>query len=516
MRRKVFSRQFLYSDIAILCYLALFKLILHLLFIENYGYFRDEFYYIACSDHLALGYVDHPPLSIIVLWISRGILGDSLLAIRFFPALSGALVVLLTGLMVRKLGGSRFSQFLAAIAVIAAPAYLSRNSFFSMNSFDLLFWVLAAYIIIRLVIDENPRLWVLLGLVIGLGLLNKISVLWFGFGLVVGILLTQYRKALRTRWPWFAGIIAFLLFLPHILWQIKYDWPTLEFIQRATSEKMATISPLQFIVEQILSLNPVSLPIWLIGLVYCFVSKDGKRFRILGFIYLVVFLLLIISKRSRPGYLDPAYPMLFAFGALVIEKFIRGQNWNWLKLVFGFALIVSGIIMAPLGMPILPVKEYIKYTRTIGVGPSTHERKEVDKLPQHYADMHGWENMVATIARVYNRLSMENQSKCVIYANNYGEAGAVDFLGWKYNLPKAICGHNNYWLWGPGEATGEVVIRLGGPSIESLRQDYREVELAEVFRCEYCMPYENNMPIYICKGLYAPLKDVWPTVKHYD
>jgi hypothetical protein len=268
-------------------------------------------------------------------------------------------------------------------------------------------------------------------------------------------------------------------------------------------------------VQQIMSMHPFTFPVWFAGLTYFLVSKTVKRFRILSIIYLTVFLILAINKNSKAEYLTPLFPMLFAAGGFVIEKFIQRFNLNWFKSVAVALLIIGGIVTAPLAIAILPVEKYIAYTQSIGMTPSTPERKELNKLPQHYADMFGWEKMVAAVAEAYDILTPEEKMKCAIIMNNYGEAGAIDFFGQKYNLPKAISGHNNYWLWGPQNATGEVVIRLGG-SLDAIREAYKEVIQAGIFKDEYCMPYENNSPVYICKNRRAPLKDDWAEFKHFE
>ncbi len=518
MNKKLLGHEILTSDTAILMYLALVKLVIHLATngFSAYGFFRDEFYYLACSEHFALGYVDQPPLSIGLLAISRWVLGDSLVAIRFLPALAGAMVVFLTGQMVKELGGKRFAQVTAALSVIAVPMYLGINNLYSMNSFDMVFWALSGYLLILIIKRGDNRLWLLLGLVLGLGLLNKISVLWLGFGLMVGLILTRQRKTLITKGPWLTLLIAALLFLPHILWQIANSWPTLEFIRNATGEKMAGKSPVEFVVDQILIMNPALFPIWLIGLGYYFISQKGRCFSLLGWIYVIVLLLLLINQKSRSGYLAPAYSMLFAAGAIVVERFIHHFKLRWLKPVLIIHIVMGGFFIAPITLPVLPVETYIAYAKRIGMEPSTEEKKEVGKLPQYYADMHGWEKMVETVAGVYHGLSPEEQSQCDIFAGNYGEAGAIDFLGRKYHLPKASSGHNNYWLWGPQNANAQVVIHLGGPSGETLAGLYRKVQVADTFRCEYCMPYENNIPIYLCKEPCFSLKQIWLRMKHYE
>ena len=491
------------------------KLLLHLVTYRGYGFFRDEFYYIACSQRLAFGYVDQPPLSLVLLRAVRALFGDSLFAVRLLPAVAGAGTILLTGLMARRLGGGRFAQALAMVAALAAPIYLGLDQFYSMNAFDLLFWSAAAYILIRIFEGADPRLWLLLGVVLGLGLENKISVLWLGFGLLAGLLASSHRRLLLTAWPWIAGGLAALLFLPHLLWQVANGWPTLEFIRNATSEKMAVINPLDFIQSQILMMNPLTLPIWLAGLGWFLVGKEGRRFRPLGWIYVVVLVVLLLPGTSRAGYLAPAYTWLLAAGALVLERLFARWGRGWLERLSIGLLVLGGAALAPFALPILPVETYIDYAAALGIGPSTAERKELTSLPQHYADMHGWDRIVETVAGVYDRLSPEEQKKAVFFTFNYGDAGAIDLLGRARGLPPALSGHNNYWLWGPRGYTGEIVIVLGSTE-ESLSRRFERVERAATVDCGYCMPYENNRPVWVCRGMREPLAAIWPGLKHYD
>jgi hypothetical protein len=497
--------------------LALVKMFIHLAvnISGGYGIFRDEFYYLACTEHMDWGYVDQPPFSIAMLWLNKLLFGDSLFAIRLLPAVIGAAVVFMAGLMTKELGGKKFAQALAAISVIAAPQILGVNSNYSMNSFDLLFWTLSFYFIIRIMKEDNPKHWLLLGVVLGLGLLNKISVLWLGAGLVIGLLLTPNRKMILTRRVWTAAGIALLIFLPYIIWQVVYGFPTLEFMKNAITNKYVEVSPLKMLIEQVLNMNPLTFLIWTSALVYFLTSKTVKQFRILPIIYLTVFLILVINKNSKSEYLGPIFPMLFALGSFTLEKFIIRYNWDWLRSVFLTILIISGIVFSPFAIAVLPVETYIGYAQALGITPSTSEKKKIARLPQFYADMFGWKELSATIADAYNTLTPEEKSKCAIFCNNYGEAGAIDYFGGEYGLPKAISSHNNYWLWGPRDAKGEVVIRISG-SKTAMLESYKEVKQVGLFTNEYCMPYENNMPIYICKDRRTPLKDDWVRMKHYD
>jgi 4-amino-4-deoxy-L-arabinose transferase-like glycosyltransferase len=378
--------------IGLLLAFAITKVLLHLVTSPGYGYFRDEFYYLACSDRLALGYVDQPPLSIFLLSLQRTFLGDSLPALRFLPAVAGGITVLLTGLMARQLGGNRFAQVLAMLAVFAAPIYLGTNHVYSMNSFNLMFWAWAAYLLIRLLKEPKPYLWLLLGLALGLGLQNKIAILWLGFGFSIGFLFTSARRYLLTPWPWITAVLAGVIFLPHILWQIQNDWPTIEFMRNATGLKMVPVPPLDFLVGQIRSMNPVLLPIWLSGLIFFFFARGGRDFRLLGWTWLAVFVLLMLSGTSRAGYMAPGYTWLFAGGAVAIERLFERfgeQAASILETVASLIVLAGGIALAPLALPVLPVESYIAYAQRLGGRRIIKKRKELAELPQFYADMHG-------------------------------------------------------------------------------------------------------------------------------
>ena len=494
------------------------KLLIHLLTAQGYGYFRDELYYLACADHLAFGYVDQPPLSIFLLWLVRSLFGDSVFALRLLPAVAGAVTVWLVGLITRELGGRGFAQALAMLAAIAAPIYLGLDHVYSMNALDLVFWPLAALLLIRVLQEPSRNRWLLLGLVLGLGLENKISILWLGFGILMGLLLTRQRRLLATPGPWLAGGVALLVFLPHLVWQVLHDWPTLEFMARATGEKMAAKSALPFLAEQIRVLNPTTLPIWLAGLIFLLTAKSVERFRPLAWIWITVFLLLVLSGSSRASYLAPAYTWLFAAGAVFWEGLcerLRVPYGQLLRPALVAPVVISGVVLSPMALPVLDVENYVAYSQALGFAPSTDERKELAELPQFYADMHGWESIVETVASVYDTLSPEEQNVAAVFTGNYGEAGAIDLLGRRRALPVAVSGHNNYWLWGPRGWTGEVVIVIGGDK-EGLGEIFEEVELAARTDCGYCMPYENDQPVWICRGLQAPIDELWPELKHFD
>ena len=495
---------------------ALVKLVLHLATSNGYGYFRDELYYLACAARLDWGYVDHPPLSVALLALNRVLLGDSLPALRFLPAVAGAAVVFVTGLIARDLGGGRFAQALACLCALVAPVYLALSHFFSMNVFDVLLWTLGSWLVVRIVRLESPRLWPALGVVVGLGLLNKLSMLWFVGGLGLGLVATRERRVLVTRGPALAAVVAAVFFLPHVLWQLRHGFPTLEFMHNATSYKMASVSVRKFLGDQLLVMNPLNALVWTSGLVIALRGREGSVGRILGVSYLAVFALLAASGTARAAYLAPAYPPLFALGAIGIERVTStGAHARWARVALVTLLVLGGAALLPLAVPVLPVARFASYSAALGQSPRTEERKQMGELPQLFADMFGWPELAAEVARVYRALTPEEQARASVYTQNYGEAGAIDFFGPRLGLPPAISGHNNYWLWGPGERPADPLIIVGG-DVEDHRRSFEEVTPAGRHTCAYCMPYESDLTIWVARRPKAPLAEIWPQVKHYD
>jgi hypothetical protein len=490
---------------------ALAEIALQLSAITQYGYFRDELYYLASTWHLDWGYVEHPPLSIALLALVRFTFGDSLIALRALPALAGAATVVVTGMIARRLGGGWFAQGLACLAALLAPAFLGTNHVYSMNSIDLLLWTLAVWLLVVILREATITRWAWLGVLLGLGLLNKISMLWLGMGIGVGFLLT-HRRVLQTGGPYLAAAIAGALFVPHLLWQVTNGWPTLEFMRNATAVKMVAVGWGEFAIKQLLEMGPGNAPVWLAGLGFALLAPRARRFRILAWIYLSVAALLLLGGRSRASYLAVAYPMLLALGGVAWERASAGR-W-WLRLPVTGLVVASGLLTAPFALPVLDVETFIAYQTTLGMRPSTEERHEVGPLPQHYADMFGWEELVGLVDTAYQRLTPEERAHCRVFGQNYGEAGAVDVLGRRRGLPRAMSGHNSYWLWGPGDFDGSVLIIIGGDREDNARF-FEDIEIVGQTRSRYAMPYERGLDVSIARRPRAVLREAWPMLKHF-
>jgi hypothetical protein len=382
-----------------------------------------------------------------------------------------------------------------------------------MNAFEPLFWMGCAYILIRMIKTGNQKLWLAFGALAGVGLENKHSMLIFGFALVAGLLLTKERKLLNTPWLWVAGLLAFALFAPNLLWNIRHHFPFLEIQANIrNSQRNVALPPLRFLVEEILAMLPPSLPVWAVGLWYFLFDRAGKPFRALGWAF-AISAAIVMTLDPRIYYLFPAFPMLLAAGAVQWELWLARPGLRWIKVAYPALIILMGIALAPLAVPVLPVPVYISYTQAIHLQQPRIENGRLGPLPQLFADQFGWDEMARTVAGVYNNLPPDVRSKTAIFAQNYGQAGAIDFFGPKYGLPKAISGHQNYFLWGPRGYTGESVIVMDDTQ-ENLETLFASVQKVGRVDHPYSMPYQH-FDVFYCRRMKQPLKELWPGIKRW-
>ncbi len=460
----------------IVLFLAFLNFLLHLYFNNQYGYFRDEFDYLACGDHLAWGYVDQPPVVPFLIKISRLLLGDSLRSIRIVPALATSAAVILTAMITREIGGRRFAIVLSALAFIAVPVYLNDGSVMTTNCL------------------EPPVL---------------------GFGMVVGLLLTEHRRVLTGKWIWLGGAIAFLVFLPNFLWNVQNHWPFVQLMHNIKADgRDVVLSPTAYFAQQILIIHPLLAPMWITGLLAFLFSARLKPYRFLGWCYLACFTVFVVLQ-GKNYYLGPIYPAYLAAGAVVIESYTARSRQVWLKPMLVVLVLAGGAWLAPVVMPVLPVDQFISYMDHLPFKVPRSEHSHMRAiLPQHFADEFGWDEMVATVNKAYRRLSPEERPGCGILAQNYGQAGAIDFLGRRYGLPPALSGHQTYFLWGPRGYSGNCLIVLDD-SRETLEGYFEHVEyVGKSTDNPYAM--EREIPVFICRGArFGTLADIWPRLKKW-
>jgi len=491
------------------------KVLIHALsgWLLAWGYMTDELYFLDSVDRLDWGFVDHPPLSVALLAPVRAVLGDSLPAIRLLPALLGAATVVLTGILARELGGGRVAQGLAALAVVTCPVYLALTNYYSMNPIEQALWPLCMLLVLHILGGGSRGWWIVLGALLGIGMLNKVSMMWFGLGLAVGLVLTPHRRWLLTPWPWLAGAITLVLFSPYLWWNAQHGWPFLEFSRNAAAEKVGAVTPLDFVLQQVLSMGPNAAPLWLGGLVFMFASASQRRSRPLAWLFVTVAALLIASGSARPHYLAPAFPIGFAAGGRLAEWLGTRSYTRWVPGVAVFLLLLGFAVGWPLAIPLLSPAATVRYQDALGIRPR-EERERGGLLPMHLGLYLHADALLGPLRTVYESLSPEEQGRVEILTGSFGETGAVNVLGRPLGLPRSIGRHNSYGLWGPGAATGDLMIVVHGDENE-LREWFTECEKRAVIDCPYCMEQMNSQGIYVCRHARRPLAELWPSLKVY-
>ena len=502
------------SGTAIVFYVASVRILLYFIAAPNYGYFRDELYYLACGEHPAWGYVDQPPLIGWISWLLQHTIGTSLWALRLLPALACAASVTLAGFLARELGGRRWAMFLAALAAMVAPVMLALSHLFTMNAFDPLLWTALGYAVVRIVKTGNERMWVAVGILAGVSILSKYGVVFWLSGLVIGVLLTPLRQSLRHVWFWLGCGIATAIALPNFLWQWRHQFPFLQLMHNVRqNHRDIALGPIAFLQAQAQMLGFVAAILVPCALLFFF-SRQGRPFRALGWAY-VVFLAEMMVLRGKMYYLAPVYPMMFAAGAVWVESATVRPLWVWVKPALAVGIAGISGLLAPTLLPILSVPAFLAYERKLGIEQQKFENQPQGVLPQIYADMFGWEQIAQRVAAYYHTLPPEEQEKTAIFVNNYGDGGAIDFFGPKYGLPKAIGGHQNYWIWGPRQYTGESLIVLGEGNERNMQTKCTSYSVVGDTKYSLSRPDEWK-PIYHCRGFHWNLHDIWPRLKHWD
>jgi 4-amino-4-deoxy-L-arabinose transferase-like glycosyltransferase len=440
------------------------------------------------------------------------------LAIRLLPALAGALMVLLTADMVAELGGGLLAQALAAVSIAVGPVFIGSSGLLTMDPFDQLWWTLAAWVLVRMIKSQQPRTWLAFGFVVGLGLLTKLTIAFFVLALLLGLLLSEQRKLLFNRWLVVAGLIALVMLSPYLIWQVRHGLPVLEYTKSYSSGKTYQATAGEYFFQQVITTNPLALPLWLAGLYFLFFVPAGKPYRAFAWAYLILYAFFMIQK-AKFYWLSPAYPMLFASGSYALELLTTSTRaagrLRWVSPTYLLILALSGSFLVPFAIPILPPENFIKLSAIGGAGEIKTENLQSSALPQNYADRYGWREMVTAVKAAYDTLTPQEQTEACIFASNYGEAGAVDFYGPALGLPKAISGHNSYFIWGPQGCTGKVIITIN-VRLQDIASSFESVEPAGQTSCTYCMPFENNAPIGIVRGFKVPIEAAWPSVKVFE
>ncbi|XLS28085.1 ArnT family glycosyltransferase [Flavobacteriaceae bacterium M23B6Z8] len=440
--------------------------------------------------------MEFPPLIAFIGKISYLLFDYSLLGMRLFPTLAGVGILVLCCLMAKELGGKSKGILLSGICVLAFWPFFRNHTLFQPVAFDQFFWTLGFYFLTRFIKSQDKKFLIFTGITLGLGLLNKYTMLVWAFGVFAGIFFYEKGKLFRDKWLYISGFIALLIFLPNILWQIQYDFPFLMHLESLSQKQLNDINPMDFALEQ---LNfPFTLTISIFGIIALLTDVTLKKYKAIGIAALVIFFTLWILS-SKAYYLFAIYPVLFASGAVKIEALLsRKPSFIYVICVL---LMIPSILLIPEATPVLNIEKFIAYK-------GLEEKNGRVELTGDYADMFGWDEQVKLVDSVYQSLSLEEKNNCVLWAENYGEAGALKILGKQYNLPNPISRHGSFWTWGYGNKNANVWISLGNEKA-SVEQVFEEVQLVKIITHKYAIGEENGIPLYICKKPKVDIEKWW-------
>jgi hypothetical protein len=493
------------TDNIILIVVALCGTLIHFLLNGQYGFHRDELDIIMNARQLGWGYVAYPPITPFIARIGLEFFEPSLRGLRLFSAIAQGIVMLLAGLMARDMGGKRKAQVIAAIAAFIAPVALMAGTLIQYMAFDYLWWVVVAFFTVRLLATDDPRYWLGIGAGIGFGMMTKFTIAFWVAGLIAAILITPARKYLHSKWLWYGALLAFLIYLPNLIWQVQHNFISLDFLSSIHARDIEWGRAEGFLPKQLYeTTNPFTLPLWTVGLGVCLFAVSMKRFRALGWMFIVTFMLFLFS-RGRSYYTAPAYVMLLAAGTVWIVAWLETRTQTMHRVGFGilWSLLVAGSLVGIILIkPIAPINS-----------PLWDVTSDING---EVVEMIGWQDLTTQVTEIYRSIPENEKPRTAILAGNYGEAGALDLYG--KDLPRIITGSNSFWYRGYGDPEPETVIVVGfeGGYVKNF---FSSCEYVETVTNNYGVRNEESSyhtSLYVCRHPRKPWSDMWQEMQWFQ
>jgi hypothetical protein len=476
--------------------------VFHILTNGRYGFHRDELQFLSDARHLDWGFVAYPPFTPFIERIGFSIFGLSLVGLRLFSVIAQAVVILVSGLMARDLGGSRLAQVATSVSVGLSGLPIFEATEFQYTTFSFLWWVLVCWFTIRLLKTEDPRWWIGIGTAIGLGLMTKYSLVFFVAGLLVGLALTRMRQHFINPWFWLGVVVALVIFSPNILWLIRHDFISYHFLQSIHARDVGEGRAKGYWTMQLLvDVNPAAIPMCVAGLIAFF---RESRYRMLAWMFIVPVLVFWLNK-GRFYYVAEAYPALVAMGAVVAERWLRDRVAalrRTLEIIYFAGVFSSGMLFIAVLVPVAASGPL----RSFALKNNGDLREEI-----------GWDDLVRTVAAVRDSLPANQQSSYGILVGNYGEAGAIENLGSAYHLPPPISLTNSFYLRSYPTAPPSTLI-LVGFSRQEVEVDFAGCRLAG--RVSNSLGVENeeskyHPDIFICGSPRQGWPEFWKTHQRF-
>jgi len=483
---------------------ASLKLFIHFLTFSNFELHRDAYLYYAQSEHLDWGYFSAPPTTALLGKIATLIFGNTTFALRFFPALIGALSIIIIGLAIKELGGRNTAVILACSSFLLSPAYLHVNALFQPVAMDIFYWLFICYLILVLIKRNNPKLWIWIAIVSGFAFLNKYSIVFLLSAFAISLLFSKQRMLFTSKYFIIAMVICLSIIFPNLLWQYRYGFPILDHMAELRETQLVHVKISDFLFDQFL-MNIHAIMLWVGALFIILFNKHERQYRLFAFIYLVVITLLILGS-GKSYYSLGIYPILFVFGAYFTEKYIK----SYLKYLTGFLFILMFICLY-FSIPFdgVPLSTFEK---TIKKDAFRWEDGKYHDLPQDMADMTGWKEIGQKVSDIYMSLG-EDRKNCDIWCNHYGQAGAVMFYGKEINIPQPISFNGSFLYWAPDSLEKDYMIWVHDDRGSDMNPDtllpqlFKSVELKATIDNKYFR--ENGTRIYLCRSPADMLKNYY-------
>ena len=494
--------------------LAAIKLGLHLLVlaITPYGVHRDEFLYFSMGEHLRFWRMDFPPAIAVLANLSRALFDHTLAAVRVLPAIQGTILLILAALIARELGGGRFAQGMAAVCVLCGVLFLRASTLFQPVILDQLWWTLALFTVARISGDPSPAHWIDFGVVMGLGLLTKFSILFFGLAALLAILATPVRRSLRTPWPWLAALVALAIGSPSIVGQLRLDFPVVGQMHELQGEQLTHVSFWSFVVTQPLMIGPFAFVVAVLGGWALVAWKPLRTFAVVGWACIFAFVTLLLLH-GKAYYIGPIYPTLFAAGGVLLERLARARATSAARTVLVAGVALTGVGLLPIAVPLLSPEATAAWAVRVGATSALRtNRGDLDRLPQDFADMLGWPQQSAMLARVVASLTPEDRRDAVIFGSNYGEAGAAEFYQSRFSLPPVVSEAGSFWYFGPGDRPGRVLIAIGEDSAD-VAKAYDDVRPVARILSPWSVDEERDVLIVVGRRPKQTLQELWPRLR---
>jgi len=480
------------------------KLTLHLIADSNSGFQGDELLHIETGNNLSFGYMEFPPLIGLLAFLQNQFHSQSVFIHHIFSHIASLLILIIVALTTLQLGGKLKAVFIVLLSILIAPTFGRGHQLFQPVVFSQLFWLLSFYQLVKFNKTLDSRhLWHLT-IALGFGFLTKYDILFFIAGLSGLLFFKRTRTAILTKTIWKYIALFFLIISPNIWWQYKHEFPVFQMFSRLYETQLDQLTILGVLKDLVISLNPLTAFIWIGGLLFMFNVKDKIVYRPVAISILISVLTLALVK-SKAYYFYPAMITLLIFGSIWFERKILEKR-KWIIFPSTIILILSGIILVPFGLAILPLNSFIKFA---------HIEQKDDRYPieyQEYYSQSKWLKTMMALQSVYDSLPKTEKQNCLIWGKHYSQAGGVNLYRENYGIPKAFSYHGSFYLWSPKEGNfPDTVIAFtnGEAEIDFFQSFFNSVVAVKRVYNPYADFTEDLwQTIYICTDPKVNFKDL--------